>query len=60
MKKLMHAHHHMAWGMLVALFGVFFLIANLVPEQQAMLKFWPIFLIAAGVLKTLCKHSCKE
>lgn len=45
--------HNKCWGLLTAAFGVFFLVANLVPSY-AMLHYWPIFLIAAGVLRMHC------
>ncbi len=47
-------YNHVAWGVLIAAFGVFFLIANLVSRE--ILCFWPIFLIIAGGLKVFC--SC--
>ena len=45
--------HHKCYGLLVAAFGVFFLIANLVPDR-GMLAYWPIFLIAAGLMRWYC------
>lgn len=66
MKKLMHTHQqHIGWGVLIALFGIFFLIGNLVPDHHATLKFWPIFLILAGIYKSFCcamskNHHCKD
>ena len=53
--------HHKCWGFLLAAFGVFFLIANLVPDRE-MLNYWPIFLIAAGLLRAYCGHcsTCKK
>ncbi len=57
MKGLMHGHcAHIAWGILLAAFGVFFLIANLVNRE--ILCFWPIFLIVAGGLKAYCGTCC--
>lgn len=38
-------------GLLMAAFGVFFLVGNLVPHHMDVLRFWPIFLIVAGLLK---------
>ena len=45
------------WGFLIAAFGAFFLIANLVPSRE-MLCYWPIFLISAGLLKAYCGGMC--
>lgn len=60
MKTSEHSGYgRMAWGLLIAAFGVFFLIGNLCPQPMQVLKFWPIFLIAAGALKFLCGCSCK-
>jgi hypothetical protein len=39
---------------------VFFLIGNLIPSH-GMLKFWPIFLIIAGLYKAVsCCGSCNH
>jgi thiosulfate reductase cytochrome b subunit len=53
--------HHKCWGFLLSAFGVFFLIANLVPSH-GILCYWPVFLIAAGVLKAYCGciSHCKK
>ena len=62
MKKLIrHLHPHTAKGLWLAAFGVFFLVANLVPNGCIM-KFWPIFLIIAGLYKAMCccDKKCKE
>ncbi len=49
--------HHKCWGLLIAGFGAFFLIANLLPASQEIRQYWPIFLIAAGLLKAYCGHG---
>lgn len=49
--------HHKCWGLLIAGFGVFFLIANLLPATREIRQYWPIFLIAAGLLKAYCGHG---
>jgi hypothetical protein len=60
----MHLEHkHMVWGILLSLFGVFFLVGNLVNEE--ILKYWPLFLIVAGAYKAFgrcCNHdsSCNR
>jgi hypothetical protein len=60
MKFMDHLHHnHFGWGILIAAFGVFSLIANLVPCHYGVMKFWPIFLIVAGLYKTF-GGSCKN
>jgi hypothetical protein len=44
--------HHNKWmGLFYAAFGVFFLVANLVPAHMEVLKYWPVFLIVGGLLK---------
>ncbi|MCH9621446.1 MAG: hypothetical protein S4CHLAM20_08660 [Chlamydiia bacterium] len=45
--------HRKCGGLLLAAFGVFFLISNLVPHH-GIIRYWPIFLIAAGVCKCYC------
>lgn len=61
---MMHLEHrHVVWGILIALFGVFFLLANLVSSE--ILQYWPLFLIAAGCYKAFggcCNKdsSCKR
>lgn len=59
MKSSEHTHCcHMGFGILLALFGVFFLVANLSPDRMAILCFWPIFLIAAGLFKAGIGYFC--
>ncbi len=60
MKSTEHTRHffHLAFGILVALFGVFMLISNLVPGGSDMLRFWPLFLIAAGAIKAVGGWCC--
>lgn len=58
MKKGEHHYcSHMGWGFIVAAFGVFFLISNFLPYTD-LLRYWPIFLIVAGVYKMVCCFRC--
>ena len=54
-----HEDHkcHMGTGIIAALFGVFFLISNLVPDS-GMIMYWPIFLIAFGAWKAYSAMNC--
>ncbi len=45
--------HNKCWGFLITALGAFFLVANLVPGY-GMLRYWPIFLIAAGLMRMHC------
>jgi hypothetical protein len=53
------SNHQKCWGLFWASFGVFFLIANLVPEHLCVIKFWPIFLIVGGLMKAYCGCGCR-
>ena len=52
---------HLGWGIFLILLGVFFLIGNFFPQAD-IIRYWPIFLIAAGVYKALgcCCQDGKE
>jgi hypothetical protein len=52
MKKC-NLSHNKCWGLLIVALGSFFLISNLIPSH-AMLRFWPVFLIAAGLMRMHC------
>lgn len=53
--------HNKCWGVLLAAFGVFFLISNLLPHH-GIRHYWPIFLIAGGLLKAYgcCLFKCHK
>ena len=51
--------HYVVWGILIALFGVFLLIANFSSNPDLM-RYWPIFLVAAGIYKAACACCCKH
>ncbi|MBM3201111.1 MAG: hypothetical protein FJZ56_01720 [Chlamydiae bacterium] len=46
-------HSHRFWGLLLTTFGVFALIANMLPDS-GIWCYWPIFLIVAGIFKSCC------
>jgi hypothetical protein len=58
MLKKCNISHNKCWGLLIAAFGTFFLVANLIPSH-AMMRYWPVFLIAAGIMKMHC-GSCSK